>query len=243
MANHSWLRILGLTTLAFALMLVGTWACSGTQEDITGEEQAVETDNLVYEGEIKVAYGKYAYIPEAQGFDVLVEGALESGDLVSLIGRQVKVEGNYIDEHPSVLVVDTLSVKEDDGTYRSVFTRTQDAALEDYIDLSQRDEFPLLEGLAYNKNDVWEGQETAKVYGSLEEAEEGSKISVFDEEGKTIGSVLIDNYTDFAHYYLKKLNLFEKYWFYLQIKDTVEWRTRRRTREMFHADLLFVGLY
>lgn len=243
MAKHSWLRILGLATLAFALIMVGTWACSGTQEELAEGDEAVETDKLIYEGEIKVAYGKYAYIPEAQGFDVVVQGAIQSGDLESMVGQQVQLEGDYSEEIPSVLIVDSMGVKQESGEYANVFTRTEDAVLDDYIDLQTRDEFLMMEDLAYNKNELWEGKERVKVYGTIEETESGAVITVLDEEGSPVGSILVDSIHDFAHYYLKKLDLFSKYWFYLQVKDTVEWRTRRRTREMFHGDLLFVGLY
>ena len=100
----------------------------------------------------------------------------------------------------------------------------------------------------YNKNKLWEGKETVKVYGQLEEiTKEGQepvyKIIVLDEKGKQIGRILIDNMTDFARYYLKKLHLYNKFWFYLKVKETVPWRVRRRTRELFHADLVFAGLF
>ncbi|MBU1338330.1 MAG: hypothetical protein KKD56_04595 [Acidobacteria bacterium] len=49
--------------------------------------------------------------------------------------------------------------------------------------------------------------------------------------------------TDFADYYIKKLRLFNEFWCYLNVKETVDWGTRRRTRELFHADLLFAGLF
>jgi hypothetical protein len=53
----------------------------------------------------------------------------------------------------------------------------------------------------------------------------------------------VDSFSDYAQFYLQKLSLFEQFWFYLEVKDTVEWRARRRTREMFHADVLHAGLF
>jgi hypothetical protein len=54
---------------------------------------------------------------------------------------------------------------------------------------------------------------------------------------------LVDNFTDFGNYYLKKLRLFDKFWFYMNVKETIDWSERRRTREMFHADVVFAGLF
>jgi hypothetical protein len=243
MWKQSWQRNLGLAVLALALVLIGTWACSGTQEGVAEEGEAVEPDKLVYEGELKIAYGKYAYIPEVQGFDVVVQGSMESGDLESMVGQTLKVEGEYAENKPSVLIADTVSVKQEDGTFLPVFTRTEEPALDDYIDLQARDAFEALEDLAYNKNETWEGKEKVKVYGTIDETDGSYKITVLDDKDKSVGSILVDTYNDFAHYYIKKLSLFDKFWFYLQVKDTVPWQTRRRTRELFHSDLLFVGLY
>ena len=45
----------------------------------------------------------------------------------------------------------------------------------------------------------------------------------------------------YADYYVTKLRLFDKFWFYVKIKDTVDRRTR--TKEIFHADIFDVGLF
>ncbi|MEW5902504.1 MAG: hypothetical protein AB1715_13645, partial [Acidobacteriota bacterium] len=58
-----------------------------------------------------------------------------------------------------------------------------------------------------------------------------------------IGKVLVDGVSDFANYYIKKLRLFDRFWFYLNIKESVDVKVRRRTRELFHADVVFAGLY
>ena len=47
----------------------------------------------------------------------------------------------------------------------------------------------------------------------------------------------------FAGSTLEKLGHFDKFWFYLDVKETVDWSQRRRTREMFHADVIFAGLF
>jgi hypothetical protein len=124
-----------------------------------------------------------------------------------------------------------------------VFTRTEEVSLEDYLDTSTRGEFEILEDLSYDKKRVWEGKEKAKIYGRLEKTNGDDVIFVLDGEGKQVGKVLVDVFTDFGEYYHKKLRLFDKYWFYVNIKETVDWRERRRTREMFHADVMFAGLF
>ena len=68
-------------------------------------------------------------------------------------------------------------------------------------------------------------------------------IVVLDEKGKEVGKIIVDGATDFAKYYITKLQLFDRFWVYLNIKDTVDAKVRRKTRELFHADLSFAGLY
>jgi len=134
-------------------------------------------------------------------------------------------------------------VKEASGEYRSVFSRTEEPAMDEYLNLPARDGFEALDKLKYDDNNGWEGKEVAKVYGSLEELENGYRILVLDDEGKQVGYVLVDSISDYADFYIKKLHLFNKLWFYVDIKDTVEWSTRRRTSELFHADVIFAGLF
>jgi hypothetical protein len=71
----------------------------------------------------------------------------------------------------------------------------------------------------------------------------GSTIIVTDEKGKEVGKILVDSTTEFANYYIQKLKLFDKFWFYIDIKETVDAKVRRKTRELFHADVIFAGLY
>jgi len=152
-------------------------------------------------------------------------------------------EGEISPERPSILIANTLEVKEEGGRWTDIFTRTEDVILEDFLDLSERGAFLAFENLSYDKKDVWEGKGKAKVFGRLEETNGGDAIIVLDEEEKQLGKVLVDNFTDFGNYYLKKLRLFDKFWFYVNVKETVDWTERRRTREMFHADVVFAGLF
>ncbi|MFW6123655.1 MAG: hypothetical protein ACOC5G_00365 [Acidobacteriota bacterium] len=237
----SWLLLAAF--LVCAVTIAGTVAC-GTAEEETSLKEADKNGIIEFEGTVKAAVGKYVFIPEAGGFDIVVQGSLETEETEDLEGKEVRGEGKVDEENPSVLIAETLEVRDESGNWRNIFTRTEEALLEDYMALDQREEFSPIEGLAYNKKDSWEGMEKAKVYGEFLESEEGPKIIVYDpEENEEIGSVIVDNMSDFAVFYMNKLELFEKCYFCIKIKDTVDWSTRRRTRELFHADVISVGLF
>ncbi|HQH46622.1 MAG TPA: hypothetical protein PLQ86_11710, partial [Candidatus Aminicenantes bacterium] len=61
--------------------------------------------------------------------------------------------------------------------------------------------------------------------------------------GKEVGKVIVDSKSTFAEFYAGKLKLFDKVWFYLNIKDSVDKALRAKSKEMFHADVVFIGLY
>ena len=236
-------HVLGVILLSFMLVAGGMISCK-QGEEVTAEEQlALEEGKIAFEGTVKIFLGKYVFIPEARGFDLVIEGNLGIEDSSALVGKVVKGEGHFAPERPSVLLVDSLEMMEDSGGYRDIYTRTEDVTLDDYMDLSARDQFETLEKLAYDKKDGWEGKEQVKIHGKLEQEEDSYKIAVFDDKGAEAGKIIVDNITDFAQFYLEKLSLFDDFWFYLTVKDTIDWRTRRRTREMFRADILFVGLF
>lgn len=238
------LRSLMLVGLAFVLAFYGSIACKKAEEAVLEEEAVtLEEGGIAFEGTVKLASGRYLYIPEVQGFDIVVQGSLESGDITSLVDKEVRGRGEFTLERPSVLVVNTIEVKDETGEWGSVFTRTEDVVLEDYLDLNTRNGFPKLEKLVYDKKEGWEGKGKGKVYGKLEQEGETFKIAVLDDTGKETGKILVDSVSDFARFYIQKLDIFDRFWCYLNIKETVDWSQRRRSREMFHADLLFIGLF
>ncbi len=234
--------ILGLF-LALALVLMGSISCQQTEEIEEEAAEALPEGKLAFEGTAKVVVGKFLFLPEAQGFDIVVQGALTDGDLTGLVDKEIKVVGEFASERPSVLIADTIEVKEASGEYRNVFTRTEELTLEDYLDLQARDAFEALTKPAYNRAEDWEGKDAVKVYGILERGEDSTRIQVLDDEGKQAGFVIVDSISDYAEFYLQKLHLFEKFWFYLTVGETIPFSSRRRSREMFHADLLFAGLF
>jgi len=124
-------RIFGLTFLAFMIVIAGTFACSKAEEEAPEKGVKIEEGKVPFEGTIDVVYGKYIYVPEVQGFDIIIQGSLESGEISSLEGKEVKGEAHIDSERTSLLIADTIEVKEESGTYRNVFTRTEEVVLED----------------------------------------------------------------------------------------------------------------
>lgn len=242
------LKLLFLMTMSF-LLVWGTLTSCGqqTEEEASPEETKVTAKEgvITFEGVVKAAVGNYMYVPQVSGFDLYLTGDFDSS---TLIAKEVKGEGEYTPERPSLLIVNTLEVKDESGVWQPLYTRSGDPTLEDYIVLKTRESYVALKNLAYNKAELWEGKETVKVFGQLEEiTQEGQetsyKIIVLDDKGKEVGRILIDSITPFAQYYLKKLHFYDKFWFYLKVKETVPWRVRRRARELFHAELVFAGLF
>ena len=240
-------RVLFLSILASLLVMAGSSACKkGVEEEVDSQEGVIE-----FEGVAKVGVGKYLYIPEAQGFDIVIQGQVESGVASILVDKEVRGKGEFSPERPSILVANSIDVKESGRNWRNVFTKTEDVTLDDYLETKTREEYEMLEDLLFDKREGWEGKEKAKVYGSLfketvtegEEQKEVYKILVLNDKNQELGTILVDNLADSALFYTKKLRLFERFWFYLTIKDTVEWRIRSRTSELFHADVVFAGLF
>ncbi|MBN1222752.1 MAG: hypothetical protein JXB23_05855 [Candidatus Aminicenantes bacterium] len=233
---------LGFVLLTFFL-ISNSVSCQKSGE--TGEEEslAVKEGIIEFGGTVKLAYSKFIYIPEASGFDIVLQGDV-AGGIEGLVGKMVQGQGKFSPEMPAILAADTIEVKDESGQWQNVFTKSGDVDYSEFIDLKSRDVvFPVLENLAYNKAEGWEGKEKAKIYGKLEKGEDKTIIVVFDDKNKQVGSIIVDGIHDFAEFYIQKLRLFDKFWFYMNVKETVDYKDRRRTRELFHAEILFAGLY
>lgn len=235
-----------LLNLGVIVLLVGTAACQ-KKATKAAEANAPQKPAKEFEGTVKVAVGKYLYLPTAQGFDIVLQGF----DAGTLVGKDIRVKGELLPDKPSIFRADSVDVKDASGAYKNVYTRSADLSINDFIDVKARETYPVLTITSANKPEEWEGKGQAKVYGKLEEAtvkEGGTEqpityIVVSDDKGHEIGKIIADKFTDFSNYYIKKLRLFDKFWFYLNIKDTVDRRIRLRTKELFHADVLFAGLF
>jgi hypothetical protein len=206
------------------------------------EETAPAKPTNEFEGTVKVGLGQYFYLPTAQGYDIAIQGQVEGGDASKLIGQDIRVKGDLLLDKPSIFRADSIEVKQG-GSYRNVYTRTADLVLPDYVDPVTRDTFPVLAITSALKNEEWEGKGKVKVYGAIQTDQGVTSIVLVDAKGKEIGRIIVDKFTDYASYYLKKLRLFDKFWFYLDVKDTVDKKVRQKTRELFHADVFLCGLF
>ncbi len=247
MRQKEFARIVLLSALALTVAVAGAGIAQEAQEQAAQEKPAAAGGETEFEGVVKAGLGKYFYLPSASGFDIFIEGTVEGQDASALEDKEVRIKGALFKDDPSIFIADSVDIKEG-NQYRNVFTRTSEATVEEHLGAIQRQEFQALQITRADKSEDWQGKDKGKVYGKLEiknaaEGQETYTIAVLDNQGKEVGTVLIDSATTYAKYYIRKLRLFDRFWFYLNIKDTVDFRVRRRTRELFHADMLFAGLY
>ena len=246
------LGIAGVCALTLAIVFAGGLACKKGADNAAGQAAQEKMTTIQeglneFQGTVKVASTKYLYIPEIQGMDVLVQGM---SDLASLEGKAVKVVGDFNRERPSLLVANTIEAQENGG-YQSVFTRTEEPDFSDYVDLKDRAAYPALKIVNVNKTDAWEGKTLGKVFGKLQKqtvteggaSKDTYRVAVNDDNGKLAGYVILDQFSDYSVYYLKKLRFFDSFWFYLKIKSTVEAKTRVKTKDLFNADAACIGLF
>lgn len=234
--------ILGLGLL---IALAGTTACQKESAEAAAAQAQTLTNE--FEGTVKAALGKYLYLDRAQGFDIILQGF----DAAGLVGKNIRVKGEIVPEKPGIFRADTVDMKDASGAYANAYTRTQDLTVEDFIDVNAREGYPALNITGVNKPEDWENKGKTKVFGKFLETtvKEGgvekpmAYIVVSDEKGKEIGRIIVDQVSDYAKYYLKKLRLFDKFWFYIAVKESVDKKVRPRTKELFHADVQFAGLF
>lgn len=223
------LLALGVVGLVFA-----STACQKKSATPAAQAEVQKPKNM-YEGTVKLAVGKYIYVPSAQGVDIIAEG-FDGG---SLVGKEIKVNGEVLPNAAWIFRADSIEVKQGAGSYNKVFTRSADLNIAEVIDMKTRETYQTLTLTTVNKPEEWEGKGKAKIFGKLD----GGKIVVVGADGKEVGRILVDNETTFAKYYIGKLHLFDKMYFYINVKDSVEIRTRVKTKDLFHADVVFAGLY
>jgi len=238
------LRILGLSFLVLVMIAAGTTACKKAEEGVEDEAAlSLKEGQLDFEGTVKVVSGKYVFVPQVRGFDIVIQGNLDSGSISELVGKEIKGTGEFTPEQPSILVAQSIEIKGEGDEWTPVFNKVEDLVLDDFVSIVDRDGFEVLDKLDYSKKEAWEGKVNVRVLGKLEGEEGSYKITILDERERVVGRINIDSISEYAQYYIQKLRLFDEFWFYLNVKETVEWRTRRRTRELFNADIVFAGLF
>ncbi len=225
-----------LLSLAVLVALGGSVAC----QKKAAEVQAVELQKAVseFDGTVRAALGRYMYLSTAQGFDIVLPGL----DAATLVGKDVKVKGNLLVEHPPVFLADSVELKDASGIGSNVYTRSQEFQAEDFVEFKSREAVPVLTITGVAKPEEWEGKAQGKVYGKLQKGDV-TYIVLSDDKGKEIAKIIVDSVTTYANYYLNKLKLFDKFWFYLNVKESVDKKIRPRTKELFHADVIGAGLF
>lgn len=202
-----------------------------------------------FNGVVKVAVGHYLYIPQAQGLDIYVAGEV-TGGLNNLVGKEVRVKASPIEDKPNLILAESIEIKE--GTmYNEVYRRSSEPDFEGYLDPRDREAYVALNITSINKPEEWEGKAKVKVYGKLQTStvkEKGQEnkithIILTDKKGKEIARVIVDKISDYANFYLQKLRLFDRFWFYLDVTNQVDRKVRVKTRELFTGELVFCGLF
>ena len=223
----------GLLILALAIIagLAGTMACQKKAAE-TGAE--VQKGVAEFEGTVRAALGRYMYLSTAQGFDIVLPGF----DAATLMGKTIKVKGNLLADHPPIFLADTVET----GPGQVAYTRSQEFQAEDFVEMKAREAVPALAITGVAKPEEWEGKGQGKVYGKLQKGDV-NVIVLSDDKGKEMAKIIVDSISTYSNYYIQKLRLFDKFWFYLTIKDSVDKKFRPRTKELVHAGVVGVGLY
>jgi len=154
------------------------------------------------------------------------------------MGKTIKIKGNLLLDHPPIFLADSVET----GPGVSAYTRTQEFRAEDFVEMKAREAVPALAITGVTKAEEWEGKGQGKVFGKLQKGNV-NYIVLSDDKGKEMAKIIVDSISTYADYYLQKLRLFDKFWFYLNIKDSVDKKVRPRSKEIFHADVVGVGLY
>ncbi len=245
--------ILSLGLLAAALILTSTAACSskakegeaakaGDNAEPVSQEMAIKEGLNDIAGQVKSALGKYFYVSQMPGFDIAVSGNF---DAAALLDKEVKLKVEFNRETPSLLLAQTIEVKEGQNQFKNVYTAADKNTPADYFSQKSRADFAVLKISNIQKSADWEGKGKVKIRAKFIAGAEGkpSVLSVLGDKDAETAKIIVDSISEYASYYVKKLRLFDKFVFYLNIKDSVPVNQRGKSKEIFHADIVFAGLY
>ena len=255
--------ILTLGLLAAALILTTAAACSskakegeaakaGESAEPVSQEMAIKEGLNDIVGQVKSALGKYFYVAQMPGFDIAVSGNF---DAATLLDKDVKLKVEFNRETPSLLIAQSIeageattlkdAAKTGVGPFKNVYTAADKTAPADYFSQKNRAEFAALKIGNIMKSADWEGKGKVKIRAKYIAGAEGKPaiLSVLGDKDAETAKIIVDSMSEYASYYLKKLRLFDKFEFYLNIKESVPVNQRAKAKEIFHADVVFAGLY
>jgi hypothetical protein len=222
----------GIIILCVAVLggLAGSVACQKKAETPAAEAQKAVNE---FEGTVRAGLGRYMYLSTAQGFDIVLPGF----DAATVVGKTIKVKGNLLTDHPPVFLADSI---ESGG--QTTYTRSQEFQAEDFVEMKAREAVPALAITGITKPEEWEGKTEGKIYGQLQKGDV-NYIVISDDKGKELAKIVVDSVSTYSDYYIQKLRLFDKFWFYVKVKDSVDRKDRTKTKAIFHADVFGVGLF
>ena len=224
----------GILVLSLAVLfgLAGTMACQ--KKAAEGQAGEVQKSVAEFQGTVRAALGRYMYLSTAQGFDIVLPGL----NAATLTGKTITVKGNLLADHPPLFLADSVET----GPGATAYTRSQEFKAEDFIETKAREAVPALAIAGVADAGEWEGKGQVKIYGKLQKGDV-NYIVLSDDKGKEMAKIIVDSISTYSAYYIQKLRLFDKFWFYINVKDSIDRPARTRTKEIFHADVVGVGLY
>ena len=225
---------MGIMILSLAVLagLAGSVACQKKAAETPAAEGLKSVTE--FEGTVRAGLGRYMYLSTASGFDLVLPGF----DAATVAGKTIKVKGNLLTDHPPVFLVDSAET----GPGQTIYTRSQEFQEEDFVEMKVRETVPALAITGLNKPEEWEGKGQGKVYGQLQKGDVNA-IVLSDDKGKEIARIIVGSISTYSNYYIQKLRLFDKFWFYLTIKDSVDKKDRTKSKAIFHADVIGAGLF
>jgi hypothetical protein len=242
--------ILSLSLLAAALILTSMVACSSKAKEGEAEKTAepVSQEMAIKEGlndiagQVKSALGKYFYVAQMPGFDIAVSGNF---DTAALLDKEVKLKVEFNRETPSLLLAQSIEIKEGASQFKNVYTAADKNTPPDYFSQKGRADFSVLKISGIQKSADWEGKGKVKVRAKYIAGAEGKPavLAILGDKDAETARIIVDSMSEYASYYLKKLRLFDKFEFYMNIKDSVPANQRAKSKEICHADVVFAGLY
>lgn len=201
-------------------------------KDLAGISVVEKTPANQYTGKVRTASMNYF---EMNGVEYVLTD-FDARKLESL--ESITVTANPAPGNPGLRVVEKIirtgADKKENPIYQRIYSvNYADSMLPDKI------EYNRITRMRYDTKSDWEQPryDKARLIGRINLAEKN--IEVLDNE-KIIGKVLISDITDYAIFQLKKQGTQEPYMIYIKRRDTVDWKTRQKTKELFYADIVWI---
>jgi len=111
----------GIFLLSLTVLVALGGAVSCQKKAAEGQTAEVQSGVNEFAGTVRAALGRYMYLSTAQGFDIVLPGF----DAATLVGKDVKIKGNLLTDHPPVFLADSVELKDASGAGSNVYTRSR----------------------------------------------------------------------------------------------------------------------